>query len=522
MANITKVYLMNCLLEKDYAHTMYFASASAQQEYFQKRKQSGMTFTDVSYQRKDHVIRIPKHIDSLHAAKVNYCMYQNENYSNKWFYCFITDMKYINDGVTEVHIQTDCIQTWMFDITVKHSFVEREHAASDEIGENTIDEGLELGEYICDGVVKDEDLKTCNYVILTTAWTTSVEETDDKPLAVNMGGIFYAGGAYICETMSEVVNIVQVLSNMGKADAITAVYMVPKSIINNTSGSLQFSGQTAPVTHTVTVSKPDTVNTYTPKNKKLLTYPYVYILNSNNAGSANVLRYEFFENSSCAFKVSGIPVVGGSIKCCPYLYKGATAENQEEGIMCGKFPTLSWSADMFTNWLTQNSVNIALGIGAGAVQVVGGIATIAATGGTGAAIGGAGVVGGIQSIASTLAQVHQQSFTPNSARGNTNGGDIATASKVNTFYFYKMSIKEEHARVIDEYFSMFGYKCNRVKVPEKNHRQNYWYTKTIDANIIGGIPQDDLQTIKDCYNRGITFWKTEDNFRNYSVSNNIV
>ena len=521
MANITKVYLMNTLLEKDYAHTMYFASEAAQQAYFQKRILSAMTFTDFSYQRKDHIIRIPKHIDSLYAAKVNYCMYQNAEYSNKWFYAFITDMKYIDDGRTDVYIQTDCMQTWMFDITIKHSFVEREHATSDRIGEHTIEEGLELGEYVCETMLKDPNLIDYQYVLLTTAWTTTVDEDDDKPLAVNMGGIFYAGGAYICNTMGEVVNIVQALSNNSKADAITAVYMVPKKIINNTSGSLQFSGQADPVTYSYNVPKPSTVNGYTPKNKKLLTFPFVYLLGSNNAGSSNVYKYEYFSADPCEFSVSGVPVVGGSIKSSPANYKGI-ATNPEEGIMCGKFPTLSWSADMFTNWLTQNSVNIGLGLAGGAVQIVGGIATMAATTGAGAAIGGASVVGGIQSIASTLAQVHQQSFTPNSARGNTNGGDINTASGANTFYYYKMSIKAEYARVIDEYFNMFGYKCNRVKVPAKNHRENYWYTKTIDANIIGGIPQDDLQTIKDCYNRGITFWKTEEYYRNYSVSNNIV
>lgn len=518
MANITKVYLMNTLLEKDYTHTLYFESAAAQQSYFQGRKQSALTFTDFSYQRKDHIIRVPANVDTLFSAKVNYCMYQNTQYSNKWFYAFVTDMKYVDDGRTDVYIQTDCLQTWMFDISMKQSFVEREHATSDKIGSHTIEEGLELGEYVCDQMLKDAALIDYQYVIMVTEWATG---GDDKPLAVSMGGIFYAGGAYICSTMSEVVNIVQLFSTAGKADAVTAVYMVPKKIINNTSETLQYSGQADPVTYSYNVPKPSTVNGYTPRNKKLLTYPFVYLLGSNNAGSSNVYRYEDFTADPCVFNVSGVPVVGGSIKTVPGNYKGVDT-NPEEGIMCGKFPTLSWSADLFTNWLTQNSVNIALGIGAGALQVVGGVATMAATGGTGAAIGGAGVVGGIQSIANTLAQVHQQSFTPNSARGNTNGGDINTAAGANTFYYYKMSIKAEYARLIDEFFDMYGYKCHRVKIPAKNHRESYWYTKLIDANIIGGIPQDDLQTIKDCYNRGITFWKNPATFRNYSVSNNIV
>ena len=106
------------------------------------------TYTDFSYQRKDSVIRIPEHIDDLIANGCNYVMYKNAAYSNRWFYAFIEKMEYINDGRTDVKIRTDCMQTWMFDITINPSFVEREHAASDEIGEHTIDEGIETGEYI--------------------------------------------------------------------------------------------------------------------------------------------------------------------------------------------------------------------------------------------------------------------------------------------------------------------------------------------------------------------------------------
>lgn len=517
---ITKVYLMNTLLEKDYAHTMYFSSEAAQRTWFQKRIQSAMTFTDFSYQRKDHIIRVPKHIDSLFAAKINYCMYQNTEYSNKWFYAFVTDMKYVDDGRTDVYIKTDCIQTWMFDITVKHSFVEREHAATDEPGDHTIDEGLELGEYVCNREYKDGTLGIYQYVMLVTEWYNS-EESGDKPLSTPFGGIPYAGGAYIFNSSAEIAQIAHAFSTIGKEEAITAVYMIPKFILSNTSETAQYSGSGSPATYNYTVNKQVSLNGYIPRNKKLLTYPFSYILGSNNSGSSNVYKYEYFSDEDCIFKVSGVPVVGGSIKSCPVNYKGLPV-NEEEGIMCGKFPTLSWSADLFTNWLTQNSVNIAMGIGAGALQIVGGVATMVGTAGVGTAIGGASVVGGVSTIANTLAQVHEKSFTPNSAKGNTNGGDINTANKTNTFYYYAMSIKAEIAKTLDGFFDMFGYKCNRVKIPEKNHRQSYWYTKTIDANIVGGIPQDDLQTIKDCYNRGITFWTNEEYYRNYSAPNAIL
>lgn len=53
-------------------------------------------------------------------------MYQNKNYSSKWFYAFISNMRYVNDNTTFIQLQTDLWQTWQFDLTFKRSFVERE------------------------------------------------------------------------------------------------------------------------------------------------------------------------------------------------------------------------------------------------------------------------------------------------------------------------------------------------------------------------------------------------------------
>ena len=111
---------------------------------------------------------------------------------------------------------------------------------------------------------------------------------------------------------------------------------------------------------------------------------------------------------------------------------------------------------------------------------------------------------------------------PAQSKGNLNCGDVITANSSNTFHFFRMSIKREFAKIIDGFFDMFGYKVNSLKVPNKNHRANYWYTKTIDVNIDGNIPNKDLQIIKNCYDNGITFWKSADNIQNYSVDNDII
>lgn len=64
------------------------------------------------------------HYDNL--INYNYCMYQNSNYNNKWFYAFISGMEYKNDNTTFIKIETDIFQTYQFEFTFKPSFVERE------------------------------------------------------------------------------------------------------------------------------------------------------------------------------------------------------------------------------------------------------------------------------------------------------------------------------------------------------------------------------------------------------------
>lgn len=510
--NITKVYLLSVPLENDYKNTLYFTSKENQKNYFLSKKKSEFDNDDFSYQRKDNVIRVKQHIDRIYNC--NYVMYQNSYYSDKWFYCFIKDMRYINDGTTEIEIETDVIQTYLFDYNIKPSFVEREHVSDDTIGKHTIPEGLETGEYICNELSRDTQLQEMVYVVLVTEWTTE----GNKPLATNFGGVFSAGGAYICPDMRTVVNIIQVFQE-GREEAVIGVYMVPKKIVVNSSETLQYSGQESPVTYNHSVTKQKTLDGYTPRNKKLLCFPYNYILNSNNSGSSNILQYEHFSGENCEFEIEGVPTIGGSIKCVPLNYKGIE-RIQEEGIMLGKFPTLSWSADLYTNWLTQNAVNLNIGVASSGASILAGAGLML----TGAGIGiGAGMIaGGVMGVANTMAQVHRQEFTPNSAKGNVNGGDINTSYKMNLFYFYKMSIKKEMAASIDQYFDMFGYKVNTVKVPNKAHRSRYWYTKTIDVNIDGDIPNTDMQKIKNCYNNGITFWRNASEIQNYSLSNAIV
>lgn len=499
----TDIRLIQVPLEIDNENQLTFPTPQLQEDYF-----LSLPYLEVdkcSYQRKDNYINFPAHIDDI--LTYNYVMYKNENYTDKYFYGFITDMKYVNDNVTQVYIKTDVFQTWQFDIIYKKMFIEREHVNDDTIGLHTVPENLEHGPYKCDKKTYYRDLDEFVYVIRVSKYINGT-----VPLITNFGGVISAGGAYVCKTANQVANIIQSYPEKARADAILNVYMVPSKIIAQNEEDLQYHGQSKPIYLRTSINKPSSLDNYTPTNNKLLTFPYCYLTLSNNSGSSNNLRYELFNTPTCNFTIKGVPSVGASIKCLPTNYKLAS-ELEEEGIMMGKYPTLSWSGDEYINWLTQNSVNIGLGITSNLISAVGGVAS------ANPVIAGTALINSGMSIANTLAQIYEHSLTPNSAKGNINGGDINTCSQTNGFFFYQMNITSEYAKIIDNFFSMYGYKINDLKVPNITGRPNWNYVKTINANLIGNIPQADLQELKNMLNNGVTFWHNPSTFLDYSQTN---
>ena len=148
--------------------------------------------------------------------------------------------------------------------------------------------------------------------------------------------------------------------------------------------------------------------------------------------------------------------------------------------------------------------------------------------GAAALIGGAAMgnplmaVGGLAAIGRTVGQQQEHALTPDSAKGNINSGDVTFAMLQTMFAIKKKSIKAEYAKIIDDYFTMFGYQVNELKVPNITGRSNWNYVKMINPNIEAYIPQEDLQEIKQLFTNGITLWHTTTHFLDYSQNNSII
>ena len=528
----TNIRLIKSPIELDNKNQLTFASKQAQETYFKSLPY--IEANDYTYQRKDGFIRYEAPYDTL--LEYNYCMYQNEAYDNKWFYAFITDLKMLNNDVTGVSIKTDVWQTWMFDLEFKNSFIEREHVNDDTFGLNLVPENVELGEYTCNEHILDNHFDDVNvdfkYVVSLAVdyWNPNVDKyRPATPKKYN--GIVSGANYYSFDNETAIKNTLADLEDRGQIDTVNGLFLAPSSLLTASqtyNGVNEIASSTTPVTYNTTINKQTTLDTYVPKNNKLKVYPYNYLLVSNNSGSSCIYRYEEFSTTNCQFTVEECLTPGCSIRMVPLNYKNMSRFD-DYGLNLGKFPICSYNVDMYTNWLTQNSINIQ-GLG----KVTGDDLNLvsSALGSTIGALGGmvssnymssaTYLFNGFAGISNALIQKKQHELIPPESRGNLNAGDVVTSSGKNTFHFYKMSIKKHFATLIDDYFTMYGYQVNALKTPNITGRRYWNFVKTIGVNIIAHIPQNDLQEIKALFDNGITFWHDPSKFLDYSQTNDII
>ena len=547
------VILLKSPLELNQSNQLNFSNKEAQYNYFYNLPKL-VVGEDFTYLRKDNAIRVNGVVDNYY--EYNYVMYRNEAYSNKWFYAFIERMDYINDNVTNIVIKTDVFQTWQFDLSYKQTFVEREHVNDDTIGKHTIPENIELGEFqivdLRNIPMFETDSPSNDYVpcfCVTALPEGCVGAVDGRVKGDNglIGGVFTSLKFFAVHTITAAKYIIKAYDEGSvPASAIINVYMIPRCCSNEdvSSPTTLNAYQLYPLNNYYTTNdyqlqQPNVLaGNYRPRNNKLFTSPFSYIYMSNNAGEDVELKWEDFPIETIGqftmptitYYKYFVPSASLSAKLIFSNYKSYYSDSSTAtqmanyGISYGKLPICAWTTDYYTNWLTQNGVNVQTNIGASIAQGLVGAAVGGLTTGFVGGIAGAvsGTMGVGTAIANSMAEMHRAATTPPQAHGNINTGDMIYALKRNSISCYFMSIRREMAEIADSYFDMFGYKVNALKVPNITGRYNWNYVKTIDCYIEADIPQDDLQEIKNMFNNGLTIWHRPDTFMNYNQSNPIV
>ena len=511
------------------------------------------------------------------CLKANYIAFQNKDYANKWFFAFVEDVQYISDACTQITYTIDFWSTWFSKLTINQCFVKREHTNDDTIGANTLDENLDVGDIYCEGL---ESWSWSNryYIVVETNYLV---EDNSHSGAKEFAGISMINSVISGQqkiffyvnfdgTPSAIASDVNNLNKFlwravkdGKISDIHNIYVVPELLVDLVSSldehvaymtdndDYPFTFYTAPTSvgsneYTFSRSKQLSFSDYTPKNNKLFCYPYNYLMVSNNCGNQNIYKYENWYNSNnFTFDLTTACVCGGSGKFIPTNYQNTN--NYDESLPLGKFPTFSWSGDAYINWLSQNALNIATKIG-----LIGGSIASAGIGGMASAplemgvleqatseesramIQGRQQLNAVQSgssmgvgiagqVAGLIGDFYSAKLMPQ-ITGGQNTGDVDYSNLLITFICKKMRAKTENLKVIDDYFTKYGYKTNRVKTPNITGRQNFNYIEIgSDSSIgYGEVPQIALEVINSVCKRGVTIWHNHNNIGNFSVNNSIV
>lgn len=481
MSPITSVkVLRNIPLDSTYTDTLDFTSVSAQTGYFVSK--TSYAFDNLTPVRMQNAIRLPVEADKLYDC--NYIMFQNANFGAKWFYAFISEIKFHNINMSEITFDLDIMQTWAFNYVLRPSFVEREHSITDDVGENLVVENIELGEY------KNEAGVTTDYFSSYVGVIATAYDPDGKPGGM-IGGTF-TGLHYVAglidddEGVQKLLDFLASAVKANKADSITSTFVMPTAF---------YTTDTTPELKRFEVPKRQySVGSYVPKNKKLLTYPYNFLLVSNSDNGVAKYRYEYFQGDVSAFVVECAMGCNPEVVLEPIGYNNQQF-NVEESLSLGGFPQFGFAIDTFRAWLAQNSNSTFISGATSALSILGG-----AVSGSPFAVG-TGIIG----LTTNINNVVMASVMADKSRG-AQGSNTLVGTREKNFYFYNRHVREDYAKIIDDYFSMFGYATQTVKIPNIRGRQSWNYVKTNDAKIIGSVPFDDLARIKNVFNKGVTFW----------------
>lgn len=513
-------------LDTTYTHTLYWESESEQSAYFISKQKYNLT--NQSYQRVNKgTMRVNVAADNLYDC--NYLMFQNTGFGNKWFYCFIKSVEYVNNEVSEITYELDSMQTWYFNFTVEDSFVEREHSVTDGIGDNILPEPVELGEYTFNGygaMTGNADLRTMCVLIVSKILDPEFQERGTYLNRVYSGCTVKA---YLATDTNAISAAIADFDD--NPDNLVSVYMCPLLAVSRNFMMPAVGGSTINQTdpnvdnynYNVTgdrLTGEEFLDGYKPKNKKLYTYPYNFISISNGMGDELTLRYEYFYNGIPTWNIS--IQVAQPVRCVlrPVNYKDSNNNlrgtlNNEALILSG-YPTCAIVNDYYEAWLAQQGATMPMGaLSSIAGSFIGG--TIIAGGNP---LVGAGVAfaSGISSVSKTMQESYKASVHGNILQGSHSSNGF-TSDGMQSYYGGRCSVSRQYAQMIDDFFTMYGYACKRVKRPTYNYRPHWNYVKTIGCNLIGSIPCDELNRIAQIFDNGITFWKNPSEVGNYLLDN---
>jgi hypothetical protein len=573
----TNIYFYSGIgFNEDYKHTRWHDSISDQQNWFGYQNvvysESQANFQRIEGQP---FIRVNKSVDEL--WNVNYLSFQNADYA-KVFYAFVTKIEYVQKKTCNVYFKIDVIQTWMFDITWKPSFVAREHCQlwNDDGSPiiNTIDEGLHYGtEYNAVSVSHFQPYGDLFFLVTVAKKNMHNDANADsagylwsknglpQPLCFYVHPFLLDGSVPASNmTLNEQIGLVM-QAMYESTDAVNNI--VSMYVTNYLPDNPAYDGTTINFNtnyyQNVMIGSLNTVFCHsvnyqtgvydmgakydgftTVSESKLMMYPYQVTILTDMKGNQVEIKNEYVNNTNLVLDVNGSFGISNKISYAVKDYNTTITDDTfrtyislQHGVIDNNPNDIPVLVDSLAAYIQGNRNSLANQKNAimfnGVTNAIGNSIGAIASGARGDAAGVASSVTGMVSGAgNTVLQLQglqaKQKDISNIPPAISNLGNNTYFDFGNGYtgvWIIKKEITPEYRQKLHDFFNMYGYKKNETKVPNFHTRQYFNYVQTVDCIITGNINNDDLEEIKTAYNNGITLWHMDD-IGNYNYGNGVI
>lgn len=547
--------MKNVPLDENYIDVFHFATPTIQYNFFNQFIAGASN--DLQYIRYSGLtgeLKVNRTISEV--LKCNYLRFNNNisssdvAYENKNIYAFIDRCEYVSDTCTKIFFTIDVINTYFFELNFGYAHVERCHVNNDTIGSHLEPEPVELGDYVYNAYKK--------LGALTDSYGYMVAITNAEKWAGNVYYGTYINGKLFYAPDEEAMRFI-VTPFLTKLNSVIACYIIPNTFAPPTVGSIPSTnlldyevdatlakGGGGYLSETISdddflVKGNGKLDGYTPKNNKLFTYPYNFMTVDDGNGNVMKLRYEYFTNKP-TFYIRCSMLEPMQVIIQPKNYRGSgtgtTLTNPtfdlNNRITLNDFGNVVLTASAYETYMAQNRLGLFLST---SLSTISALSSIGGNFGSVVSSPARVAIAGAQSVASGASEMARYKAMADVSNGSAQGGNMNFAYGMSDFYIGRMSVDKRVARIIDDFFTMYGYAYNKIDDVNSilNNRENFTYVKTRDLHaklstrVTTGehyIPQQDvLEKINSIFNSGVRFWwvtgtsLSDTTFLNYLTDN---
>lgn len=584
MGRSTKIELFsNLSFPLDNSHVRRFASLSTQTAYFDSLPKTTLeNFVYTRVDNYDFTFNVTGKIQG--SQQWGYMRLKNLFDGNRWYYCFITKVEYVDDNTVKVYGSLDFYQTYVFDMTILESLVERQHERLYQSNGlpvlNTVDEGLDYGLEYVTTYSKQVSVSDLYYLVIVstkkigeTTQMTSLKYvgtptplyyylvpydfTTDQSIQVRYASVTrYVPNIYEifkklqgdAEYVNSIVSLYLttfpginfqdhytdgIIDMTNKGNLYDGVRTVKLSIDGTDRSLIEVVDRKNFVARSIGMgSKYNNVSNY--KESKLKMSPYTMIVLSDMKGNMIEIKPEFISGSDIVVRVQGS--IGNENKVGYYFPSYPSPGEAREKILIDSAPNnipilTEATADYIQG--NQNSIkaqkdlassNRWVDVGSSVVNAIP-LMMLPQTAPLGIAQATTGIAQAENRRYNDLKMLNAKKKDidnlPPNAQNMSGNTSYEWGNGLERPFIYIKTVTPEYEKKLSDFFHMYGYQINELRIPNTHTRSHFNYVKCQSLNVRSGMNREIILRFKSIFENGVTLWHTND-IQNYNVSNEVI